>query len=183
MPPQITKELGPFSREPASIDECVDSIKTTFKHSLKTLHPFFMDKLYASSDPIGQISDLVVSVLNTNVHVYHVAPVFSVMEVECIKLFGKHFGFKEEDIDGTLNPGGSMSNIMALMAARHEHFPHVRKDGWQPEDQAVAFTAIQSHYSIERGAMITGMGMKNMIGVPGDRVTGAMDHIALEAMV
>jgi glutamate/tyrosine decarboxylase-like PLP-dependent enzyme len=76
------------------------------------------------------VAEMVIALLNTHSHVYHVAPVFSVMEVECIKLIGEVFGFKEDDIDGTLNPGGSMSNMMAMLAARHEHFPHVRNKGW-----------------------------------------------------
>jgi len=63
------------------------------------------------------------------------------MEVECVKFFCKQFGFNEETCDGTLNPGGSMSNIMAFLAARHEHFPHVRMEGWKPEDKPVAFTS------------------------------------------
>jgi len=46
-----------------------------------------MDKLYAGSDPIGQVAELVKVVLNPNAHVYHVSPVFNVMEVECIKIF------------------------------------------------------------------------------------------------
>ena len=118
LPPEIIKELGPLGQKEATIDECIETIRTTMKYSLKTMHPFFMDKLYAGSDPIGQVAEHIAAVLNTNVHVYHVAPVFSVMEVECIKLFGKKFGFKDEDIDGTLNPGGTMSNMMALLAAR-----------------------------------------------------------------
>lgn len=101
-----------------------------------------MDKLYAGSDPIGQIAEMVVAVLNTNVHVYHVSPVFSVMEVECVRLFGEQFGFDPATVDGTLNPGGTMSNIMALLAARHEHFPHVRKEGWKDADKPIGFTAL-----------------------------------------
>jgi glutamate/tyrosine decarboxylase-like PLP-dependent enzyme len=97
--------------------------------------------MYSGSEPIGAIAEWIVGILNTATHVYHVGPVFSVMEVECIKIFGKIFGFKEEDIDGTLNPGGTMSNIMAVLAARHQYFPHVRLQGWRPEDRPVGFTA------------------------------------------
>ena len=159
MPKEIIEKLGPLKDEPGSVDECIETIKTTMEYSLKSMHPFFMDKLYAGSDPIGQIAEFIVSILNTNVHVYHVAPVFSVMEVECIKLFGAQFGFNTETLDGTLNPGGTMSNMMALLAARHKYFPHVRLEGWKAEDRPVAFTAEQSHYSINRGAMVCGMGM------------------------
>ena len=121
-----------------------------------------MDKLYSGTDPVGQWAEFVTTVINPAVHVYHVSPVFSVMEVECVKLYGKMFGFKEEDIDGTLNPGGTMGNMMAILAARQEHFPHVRLEGWKPEDKPIAFTPVQSHYSVNRGAMVSGMGMNNM---------------------
>lgn len=183
LPNDLLRELGPLTNEPSSIEECAKAIETTFKYSLKTMHPFFMDKLYAGSDPVGQIAEYVVAILNTNVHVYHVSPVFSVMEVECIRLFGDQFGFDPNTIDGSLNPGGSMSNMMALLAARHEHFPHVRQEGWRAEDRPVAFTALQSHYSINRCAMVCGMGMNQMIQIPSDRMTGAMDVEALDKAV
>ena len=82
------------------------------------------------------------------------------MEVECIKIFGEVFGFDPAKVDGVLNPGGTMSNMMAFLTARHRAFPHVREDGWNPEDRPVAFSGAQDHYSIRRGAMIAGMGMK-----------------------
>lgn len=183
LPKDIIRELGPLTDEPASIEECAKVIETTFKYSLKSMHPFFMDKLYAGSDPIGQIAEYVVAILNTNVHVYHVSPVFSVMEVECIRLFGEHFGFDPNTVDGTLNPGGTMSNMMALLAARHEHFPHVRTEGWRGDDKPVAFTALQSHYSINRGAMVCGMGMNQMVQLPSDRKTGQIDVEALDKAI
>jgi glutamate/tyrosine decarboxylase-like PLP-dependent enzyme len=88
-------------------------IETVFKYSVNTLNPYFFDKLYAGSDPIGQVAELVTAVLNTALHVYQVSPVFSVMEVECYKIIGQQFGLKEENIDGCSNPGGTMSNMMA----------------------------------------------------------------------
>ena len=123
------------------------------------------------------------ALLNTNAHVYHVSPVFSVMEVECLKFLGTACGFKENEIDGTFNPGGTMSNMMALIAARHERFPHVRNDGWKPEDRPRVFTSHQSHYSISRGAMLGGMGMNSVRKVRCDRMTGQMDTVALEELI
>jgi len=55
-----------------------------------------------------------------------VSPVFSVLEVEIIKAYAEAFGFDVSKVDGTLNPGGTMGNMMALLCARQEHFPHVR---------------------------------------------------------
>jgi len=80
LPKTIIEELGPIPDAGHDVDACVEAIKTTFKYSMKTMHPFFNDKLYYGSDPIGQVAELIVAVLNTNSHVYHVSPVFSVME-------------------------------------------------------------------------------------------------------
>ena len=154
MPREIIAALGEIPEKGQSIEECVETIKTTFKYSVKTMHPLFNDKLYCGSDPIGQVAELITAVLNTGVHVYHVSPVFSVMEVECIKFFGQRFGFNPETVDGSLNPGGSMSNMMSVLCARQETFQHVRLTGWTPEDRPVTFTPIQSHYSIARAAML-----------------------------
>lgn len=35
-------------------------------------------------------------------------------------------------IAGCLTPGASFANLMAVVAARHKHFPHIRQKGLQP---------------------------------------------------
>lgn len=52
-------------------------IEKTLRYSARTWSPRFMDKLYAGTHPIGAIAELIAAVLNTNVHVYHVSPVFT----------------------------------------------------------------------------------------------------------
>jgi len=76
-----------------------------------------------------------------------------------------------------------MANNLALLAARHEHFPHVREEGWRHTDRPVGFSAQQSHYSIKRGAMIAGMGMNQIISVPSERYAGSMIPEALEEAI
>lgn len=134
LPPAILERLGPLKDEGHSIDECMETVKTVMDMSVSTMHPYFFDKLYAGSDPMGQMAEFITTVLNTAVHVYHVAPVFTVMEVELMKIFAAKFGFDPETADGCLNPGGTMSNIMAVLVARNEFFPHVRMEGWKGED-------------------------------------------------
>lgn len=47
-----------------------------------------MDKLYAGTNPIGVISELLLAVLNSNVHVYQVSPVLTLMEIQVTKAVG-----------------------------------------------------------------------------------------------
>lgn len=51
-----------------------------------------MDKLYAGTNPIGVISELLLAVLNSNAHVYHVSPVLTLMEIEVTKAVGQLLG-------------------------------------------------------------------------------------------
>jgi glutamate/tyrosine decarboxylase-like PLP-dependent enzyme len=100
-----------------------------------------------------------------------------------LNIVAERFGFNVETADGCFNPGGSMANFVGFIAARHLHFPHVREDGWQSNDRPVAFTSYQSHYSLKRAAMMSGMGMKNIRYVPSDRKTGSMIPEALEEAI
>jgi len=53
MPREILTALGEIPDKGQSIEDCVETIKTTFKYSVKTMHPLFNDKLYCGSDLIG----------------------------------------------------------------------------------------------------------------------------------
>jgi glutamate decarboxylase len=44
-----------------------EAMKKVLRYSVNTWRDGFMDKLYASTDPVGIASDLLLSVLNTNV--------------------------------------------------------------------------------------------------------------------
>jgi hypothetical protein len=48
-------------------DGFAEMLRKVLRHSVNTWDQGFMDKLYASTDPVGIASDLVLSVLNTNV--------------------------------------------------------------------------------------------------------------------
>ena len=45
----------------------LDLVEKTLQYSVNTWDQGFMDKLYASTNPVGVISELVLGVLNTNV--------------------------------------------------------------------------------------------------------------------
>eukprot|EP00941_MAST-03F_sp_MAST-3F-sp1_P003942 g3942.t1 len=162
-----------------SLDEIVDAVGKALRYSVRTAHPRYFDKLCHGSDSVGQIAELVTAVLNTNVHTFAVAPVFSTLEVECIRAMAHEIGYKRETADGILCPGGTFANVTALMVARHACFPHVKENGFGPKDKAVCFTSTQAHYSIKRAAMMAGIGMNGCIPVAATR-EGSMDAAALD---
>jgi len=174
-------DLDLSKREGASNEEIVEAVKSVLQHSVRTSHPLFFDKLYAGSDPIGQIGEFLTSVLNTNVHTYAVAPLFVMMELEMIKKMATAVGFAPETSDGIFVPGGSYANLCAMILARHKAFPHVRASGHAGE-RPVVFTSAQSHYSVQRATMVMGLGMNAAVAVPADRY-GAMYPEALDRAI
>ena len=149
----------------------------------RVAHPRFFDKLYAGSDFIGQIAEYIVAVTNTNCHTYAVAPVYSTMERAVIRAMAQVLGFKNVDsVDGCLNPGGTMSNLTAMIVSRHHSFPIAKQCGWIGDSKPVCFTGSQSHYSIALAAMIAGIGVNNCRKVQTNR-QGCMVASDLEKQI
>ena len=70
------KELGPvldLKLEEGGVGKAglLDLVERTLQYSVNTWDQGFMDKLYASTNPVGVISELVLGVLNTNVRLLY----------------------------------------------------------------------------------------------------------------
>ncbi len=95
-------------------------------------------------------------------------------------------GFEEGD--SILAPGGSISNMYALIVARHRYFPEAKNKGISGISEPVAiYTSeqvssllkhgfqtfkrklfFQCHYSIKGGAATIGIGLESVFSVPCD---------------
>ncbi len=63
------------------------------------------------------------------------------MEKNLIQYCGKLVGFNEGSIDGMFCPGGSMSNMYAMLLARHQAFPHSKRKGIRDCGELVMFVS------------------------------------------
>ncbi|CAO3623252.1 unnamed protein product [Cunninghamella blakesleeana] len=148
-----------------------------------------MDKLYASTNPIGVISELILAVLNANVHVYHCSPVISLMEIEVTKATASLLNMGE-NASGLICAGGSSSNLLAMITARNKLFPTIKTKGYFPRPYAPqseygilkVFTSTDSHYSIDKASQLLGIGLDNIVRVPTDDY-GRMDTNELERLL
>ena len=77
---------------------------------------------------------------NTNMFTYEIAPVFILMEHECLRKMRDIIGF--ENGDSILAPGGSISNMYALMIARHKLYPQHKAHGMRAiKGQLIMYTS------------------------------------------
>lgn len=75
-------------------------------------------------------------------------------------------------------PGGSASNLLAMITARNMMFPTIKRKGYFPRPlnpsanygKLKIFTSTHSHYSIDKAAQALGLGLENVIKVPVDDV-------------
>lgn len=151
------------------------------QHSVVTWHKAFLEKLYAGTNPVGVASDLLLSVLNTNSHVFTASPALTVIEKNISHRYAKMFGFDGARAGGLTFPGGSYSNLTSMHMARALLFPQTRTTGNAGAKLAV-FTSAHAHYSVEKAAILLGLGSDAVFKVA-VKQTGEMDMDDLEHRV
>lgn len=84
-----------------------------------------------------------------------------------IQKIGKLFGFST--IDGIFSPGGSISNMYAILLALHRRYPELRNCGLQSLPQKVyIFTSRHSHYSFSKASILMGLGLDQVVAIDCD---------------
>ncbi|KAI1305138.1 glutamate decarboxylase [Xylaria venustula] len=182
-PEDLVKRLQ-FSlpdRQGRGKDGLLDTIQDVLKYSVNTWDQGFLDKLYSSTNAVGVISELLLSVLNTNVHIYQTSPSLTVIEKTTSRALASLFGLTGPRAGGVTCQGGSSSNLTSLIIARNTLFPTTKTQGNAGFTFAL-FTSAHGHYSVEKAATTAGIGSQNVITVPVD-AEGRMIPTALRSAV
>lgn len=181
-PEELTKLLDlELNDEGVGKDGLAQLLGPIVMNSVREWDPRFCDKLYASTNAIGVISELVLAVLNVNSHVYHVSPTMTLVEKATAKKLTEMFNLGTHS-GGITFPGGSASNTAAMAAARNLRFPHIKLQGYREEDKLSVFTSSHSHYSVEKAAIALGIGSRHVYKVPCS-LDGRMSPAALKQAI
>ncbi|MFT7484234.1 MAG: sulfinoalanine decarboxylase [Candidatus Paceibacteria bacterium] len=175
-------KLG-LPRQGQGLAGALDLAKKSLHYSVHTGHPRFMNQLFGGQSPAGILGEWITALTNTSMYTYEAAPVGTLVELAVLRRLNDYVGFKHGE--GVLAPGGSISNLMAVLAARHAHFPHIKESGLQAGERPVIFTSEAAHYSIARAAMVCGLGMNACIKVATDSkgrmIPAELERLILEA--
>lgn len=153
----LANNVEPNEDDSQVVKLCQDVIK----FSVKTNNQNFHNQLFGGLDFYGLGADWITSALNSSQYTYEMAPTFTLIEQEVIRMSLKVFGFEEGD--GIMCPGGSAANMYGIHVARFAKFPTSKIEG-NPSG-LVMFTSDDSHYSMKKGASLLGIGMQNLISV------------------
>ena len=167
-------------REGRGVEGVLDLARKTLEYSVRTGHPRFFNQLFGGHDAAGILGEWITALTNTSMYTYEAAPVGTVVEFALLDRLLEYVGFEEGE--GVFSPGGSISNLMCVLAARHRAFPHVKAEGLRTEDRPVIFVSKEAHYSLARAGVVVGIGLAGTVEVAVDSV-GRMRPDALELAI
>ncbi|MCA9278668.1 MAG: glutamate decarboxylase [Phycisphaeraceae bacterium] len=168
-----------------SVDAIFNDLEAILDQSVLTGHTGFANQLFSGCSPFAVIGEWLTAVLNTSMYTYEVAPILTMMEMELVRAMCEKIGFVEDGVhgEGTFTPGGSLSNLVAMMLARFNARPGINRHGLGfgvgKGPRLVAFTSKDAHYSIERAAILLGLGLASVRSVNTDS-EGRMDPADLQ---
>ncbi|OUC46460.1 pyridoxal-dependent decarboxylase domain protein [Trichinella nativa] len=131
---------------PTSLQKVIEDCKEVLKYQVRTGHPRFFNQLSTGLDLI----------------------IFVLMEKEIIETMCEIVGWPPGKRDGIFSPGGAISNLYAVNAARHYMFPRCKAIGMVETPNLAMFTSEDSHYSIRGAAALVGIGVDNCFPIPVD---------------
>lgn len=155
-----------IDKEPQNLEEILSDCRETLKYCVKTGHPRFLNQLSTGINIIGVAGEMLTATANTNMFTYEVAPVFTLTEEVVIHKMLGYVGWP--DGEGIFAPGGAISNLYGMLAARHKRFPDIKRTGMSGLGIIDVFTSKQSHFSVNKAAVLLGIGLDHVVTVDCD---------------
>lgn len=142
----------------------IDSLVNQYiKNSVKTGNKQYLNQLFSGYNEPGVLGELLASLLNTSMYTYEVAPMATLIEREVIHKMNSYTGFNNGD--GIFTAGGSNSNMVAMLCARHKIFPEIKAKGMAGSKPITAFVSQIAHYSFQKASYSLGIGSDYLYGV------------------
>lgn len=169
-------------------DNVLDALKRQIlPNFLRTSSTDYMAHLHSPALLESIAAELIIAAFNQSMDSWDQAPVATEVELEVIQKLCSLYGYDEKS-DGVFTSGGSQSNISALLFARDWYCKNklgydVKKHGL-PENyrKLRIYTSEISHFSMEKGAHLLGLGYDAVVKVPVDDKQ-KMNACALEKLI
>ena len=178
-PEELERELDLTLGEGRDMASLKASLRRLFDATPRIGGPRFFSLLFGGHDAAATTAEILTALANTPMHTWKAAGAMILVEREVLRHMASKIGFAGGD--GMFTPGGTMSNLAALVVARNEALPDARDHGLGGERCRV-YTSIDGHFSIARAMGITGLGRRNVRDVPSD-ARGHIDVGALARMI
>ena len=178
-PEELYESLGiAIGDDGLPFEDVVEKLRLILAATPTSASTRFFNQLFGGRDKAATMAELLTPVANSSMYTFKAAGPQILIENEIIRRMLDVVGFDEGE--GILTPGGSLSNMTALMLARDAAQDSAHDHGLR--QRLIVYTSQESHYSIPKGAAMVGIGRNNVRHVPLDEI-GAMDVNALYRMI
>ena len=154
-----------LNEEPALEQSFKTALSDLVLNTPRTATHLFYNQLFGGRNGKAVLGDLLAVLLNNSMYTYKVAGPMVGVEKVIIRKSCELAGYPS-DSDGTIAPGGSMTNLMAMLMARDHFKLSITREGvTQP---MCIYTSEHSHYSIPKNASFIGVGLDRVRKIPTD---------------
>ncbi|MGA0284545.1 MAG: pyridoxal phosphate-dependent decarboxylase family protein [Saprospiraceae bacterium] len=168
-----------LTNDPIS-DEVFETIlKDLIFASPRTATTGFFNQLFGGRNEKALLGELLSVLLNNSMYTYKAAGPQIGVEKKILRTICNMIGW-DENSDGTLAAGGSMTNFMSMILARDAASDKVRNKGLT--ERMTIYTSNESHYSLPKNAAFCGIGRENVRYIPTDDV-GRIDVQELDSTI
>ncbi|MBN2467223.1 MAG: hypothetical protein JXD19_03635 [Deltaproteobacteria bacterium] len=160
----------PLPEEGRTIEELFQEFRDLIvPNSTHVAHPCFLPYVLPSPNGICAFAEALASALNQNCNLWTLSPAANAIEQRVISWFHELFSFPPES-GGIITSGGSMANLTALAIARDTCLGDAaRTEGLQRKTAPlVLYTSQEAHNSVDKGAVILGIGLNHVRRIPCD---------------
>jgi glutamate/tyrosine decarboxylase-like PLP-dependent enzyme len=178
--PEKLKQLIPeIAADGVSDEALLAELKVILEHSVRTIHPLFVNQLFGGFDEAAWAGEVASALLNPTMATFEIAPALTVIEKRVVTELLDRMGLERGE--GIMVTGGSNSNLLAMLCARTEYSPNIRLTGFG-HNRFRVYASAEAHYSFDKAANITGIGTQNLVQVPANE-RGEMIPEELERII
>lgn len=172
---------GPLPRAPEGLEAAYDDFRrTVVPYSMGNDHARFWGWYMGAGNPVGNLADLLASVLNPNMGGADHAPVL--VEQQVVRWCAEAAGYPVSS-SGLLVGGASEANLVGLAVARSALLgPSVRADGLPGGRRFAVYASTEVHSCHRKSVELLGLGESSLRKVP-VRADWAIDVDALSAAI
>lgn len=156
--------------------ELQELLENLILHTPRTATRGFFNQLFGGRHGKAILGELLSALLNNSMYTYKAGGPMIGVEKEILRQISLLVGYGDQ-ANGTIAPGGSMTNFMALLMGRDAYLQSTDHAG-VPANM-ILYTSKESHYSVPKNAAFAGIGRQNVRFIATDE-QGCMKVAALE---
>jgi len=176
-PGEIYRQIG---AEPPETGEAMAAILADFERIILPgmthwQHPRFFAYFPANAAPVSVVAEYLVTAMAAQCMLWQTSPAATELETRMMEWLRDAVGLPP-DFAGVIQDSASSATLAAVLVMRE------RALGWEGNRQGLpggarlrVYSSDQVHTSIDRAIWVSGIGQENLVKLPGDPVSGAMD--------